>query len=56
MDAIVDLCNEHQIYIVEDCAHAIESIYKGIHCGLGETAFLSTQLKILRWGRWSRDL
>ena len=42
MDAIVDLCNEHQIYIVEDCAHAIESIYKGIHCGLfGETGCFS---------------
>lgn len=42
MDAIVDLCNQYQIYIVEDCAHAIESVYKGTHCGLfGETGCFS---------------
>ena len=33
MDEIVELCERYSIYLVEDCAHAIESEYKGQHCG-----------------------
>ena len=33
MDEIVELCERYSIYLAEDCAHAIESEYKGQHCG-----------------------
>jgi dTDP-4-amino-4,6-dideoxygalactose transaminase len=33
MDALLALAGEHGLKIVEDCAHAIESTYKGKHCG-----------------------
>jgi len=33
MDAIMDIANEHDLKVVEDCAHAIETTYKGRHAG-----------------------
>lgn len=33
MDAIMDLAREHDLKVVEDCAHAIETTYKGRHAG-----------------------
>lgn len=33
MDALVDICQEHDLRMVEDCAHAIETRYKGQHAG-----------------------
>ncbi|MGE4292207.1 MAG: DegT/DnrJ/EryC1/StrS family aminotransferase [Desulfovibrio sp.] len=33
MDALMALAHEHDLKVVEDCAHAIESTYKGKHCG-----------------------
>ena len=42
MDPIVLLAESHQIYIIEDCAHAIESKYKGRHLGtFGEVGCFS---------------
>jgi dTDP-4-amino-4,6-dideoxygalactose transaminase len=42
MDPLVSLAESHQIYIIEDCAHAIESKYKGRHLGtFGEVGCFS---------------
>ena len=42
MDEIMDLVKKYQIYLIEDCAHTIESKYKGTHCEtFGEVSFFS---------------
>ena len=33
MDAIMGLANKHNLYVIEDCAHAIETEYKGKKAG-----------------------
>ncbi len=33
MDAIMSMAREHDLKVVEDCAHAIETTYKGRHAG-----------------------
>lgn len=33
MEAIVEICQRRSILLIEDCAHAIESTYKGQHVG-----------------------
>ncbi len=33
MDEIVSICKEHKLYLIEDCAEAIGTIYKGKHVG-----------------------
>ncbi len=33
MDAIMEIARNNNIYVVEDCAHAIEAKYKNQHCG-----------------------
>ena len=33
MDEILSLANNYGLKIVEDCAHAIESTHRGVHCG-----------------------
>ena len=33
MDAIMSIASSHQIHVIEDCAHAIETKYKGKHVG-----------------------
>ncbi|MEO7425747.1 MAG: DegT/DnrJ/EryC1/StrS family aminotransferase [Fibrobacteria bacterium] len=33
MDAIMALAKKHDLKVIEDCAHAIESTWKGKHCG-----------------------
>jgi len=33
MDSIMAIANEHGLKVVEDCAHAIETTYKGRHAG-----------------------
>ncbi len=33
MDGIMAIANEHDLKVVEDCAHAIETTYKGRHAG-----------------------
>ena len=33
MDAICKIVDKYNLYLVEDCAHAIESKYKNQHCG-----------------------
>jgi len=33
MDSIMAIANEHDLKVVEDCAHAIETTYKGQHAG-----------------------
>lgn len=33
MDAVMALAQEHDLRVVEDCAHAIETLYKGRHAG-----------------------
>eukprot|EP00831_Metopus_contortus_P008305 TRINITY_DN13191_c0_g2_i1.p1 TRINITY_DN13191_c0_g2~~TRINITY_DN13191_c0_g2_i1.p1 ORF type:complete len:388 (+),score=110.13 TRINITY_DN13191_c0_g2_i1:83-1246(+) len=33
MDGIMDIARKHDLKIVEDCAHAIETTYKGQHAG-----------------------
>ncbi|WP_207260820.1 DegT/DnrJ/EryC1/StrS family aminotransferase [Desulfovibrio sp. Huiquan2017] len=33
MDPIMAIANEHNLKVVEDCAHAIETTYKGRHAG-----------------------
>jgi len=42
MDALVALCKEHNIYLIEDCAEAIGTKYKGKHIGtFGDIASFS---------------
>ena len=33
MDALCDIAKRHELLIIEDCAHAIETTYKGRHTG-----------------------
>jgi dTDP-4-amino-4,6-dideoxygalactose transaminase len=33
MNEITDIANQHNLLVIEDCAHAIESEYNGKHCG-----------------------
>ena len=33
MKEITDIASQHNLLVIEDCAHAIESEYKGKHCG-----------------------
>ena len=33
MDKILKLVKKYKLFLIEDCAHAIESKYKNIHCG-----------------------
>ncbi len=33
MDKILEICNEHNLYLIEDCAHAIESEFDGNSSG-----------------------
>lgn len=42
MDPLVSICDEHQIYLIEDCAEAFGSRYKGQHAGtFGDIATFS---------------
>ena len=42
MDALIALAREHRLFIVEDCAEAFGTMYKGIHVGtFGDIATLS---------------
>ena len=34
MDALMGLARQHDLYIIEDCAHAVETLYKGRHAGV----------------------
>lgn len=34
MDALRSIANEHQLVIIEDCAHAIETEYRGLRAGM----------------------
>ena len=47
MDALLDLANHHNLRVIEDCAHAIESLYQGRHTGtfgdLGAFSFYVTK-------------
>ena len=33
MDELMELASNYELYVIEDCAHAIESKYKSKHCG-----------------------
>ena len=33
MDRIMQIAKEYKLFVIEDCAHAIESKFKGKHCG-----------------------
>lgn len=33
MDAIMQIAGEHQLRVIEDCAHSIETLWKGRHAG-----------------------
>ncbi len=42
MDTILSIAKEHHLYVIEDCAHAIETIYRGKHAGtLGDVGCFS---------------
>jgi perosamine synthetase len=42
MDSLTSICNEHNLFLIEDCAEAIGSIYKGKHVGtFGDIATFS---------------
>ena len=42
MDKLTELAEKYEIYLIEDCAHAIESKYKNKHCGtFGEVGCFS---------------
>lgn len=47
MDGIVDLCRKHGLFLIEDCAHALGTYYKGKHVGtfgsLGNYSFYPTK-------------
>ena len=44
MDSLIEIVERYQLHIIEDCAHAIGSIYKGRHVGsFGKAAFFSSQ-------------
>ena len=33
MDKIMDIANNKELYVIEDCAHAVESKFRNKHCG-----------------------
>ena len=33
MEALTEICSSHQLILIEDCAHAIETTYRGQHVG-----------------------
>lgn len=42
MDALVEICKEHSVFLVEDCAEALGTLYKGKHVGtFGDIATFS---------------
>jgi perosamine synthetase len=42
MDALTDLCHQHGLYLIEDCAEAFGTFYKGQHVGtFGDVATFS---------------
>jgi len=42
MDTIRDICNQHDLFLIEDCAEAFGSLYKGKHVGtFGDIATFS---------------
>ncbi len=47
MDALLDLARRHGLRVIEDCAHAIETLYHGRHVGtfgdLGAFSFYATK-------------
>src|SRR3989338_1677585 len=44
VDAVRDFCEQKKLFLIEDCAHALESYYKGQRVGtFGEVAFFSLQ-------------
>lgn len=47
MDAIMDIANRYNLFVVEDCAHAIEATYNGKHLGtfgdVGAFSFYATK-------------
>ncbi len=44
LDEITSIARERDLWVVEDCAHALGSSYAGKHVGLwGDAAFFSTQ-------------
>ncbi|VFN05923.1 MAG: dTDP-4-amino-4,6-dideoxygalactose transaminase, partial [Candidatus Kentron sp. G] len=44
MEAVTNLCEEHSITLIEDCAHSLGTRYDGVHTGLfGKAGCFSTQ-------------
>jgi perosamine synthetase len=44
LDALLEIAQRHRIVVIEDCAHALGSTYKGLPLGgFGDTAFFSSQ-------------
>jgi dTDP-4-amino-4,6-dideoxygalactose transaminase len=47
MEAILSLSRRHQLAVIEDCAHAVETLYRGRHVGtlgdLGAFSFYATK-------------
>lgn len=42
MDALMTICTEHKLYLIEDCAEAFGALYKGQHVGtFGDVATFS---------------